>query len=189
MWNSWLTKLQSSTKVVQRSVMKRMHWILVAACRKIELYTFCPLIQRLVCCVGFDLVRLKLRTWSFAWILCNGAFRVRINPYPFNKQLIAVQWCGWLTLCLISYQCRIQKQRATKSESTVDQLNLANMEKDQRIAELQAIHDEQKAFLNSTAREKAALSAENQGLKTWDFLLWQVFMCAVCLMLEVCISS
>ncbi|XP_067941225.1 outer dense fiber protein 2-like [Watersipora subatra] len=60
---------------------------------------------------------------------------------------------------------RIQKQRATKSESTVDELNLANMEKDQKLAELQAVHDEQRTLMHSTAREKASIQAENHGLK------------------------
>lgn len=105
--------------------------------------------------------------WVFACVWLS-LVKCNVLSQSHNKELIVVLWFDWLTLSLISYRFRIQKQRATKSESTVDQLNLANMEKDQRIAELQAIHDEHKALLNSTAREKASMSAENHGLKTWD---------------------
>lgn len=47
----------------------------------------------------------------------------------------------------------------------MDELNLANLEKDQKLAELQALHDEQRALLGSSAREKSAITAENNHLK------------------------
>ena len=45
------------------------------------------------------------------------------------------------------------------------------MEKDQKLAELQAVHDEQRTLMHSTAREKASIQAENHGLKAWEDIL------------------
>ncbi len=66
---------------------------------------------------------------------------------------------------------RVQKQRATRSEDAVGQLNAQLLERDALCADLRAQTDDMRSLLDKITKEKAQIISENSALKTLAFYL------------------
>ena len=78
--------------------------------------------------------------------------------------LIPVSRVACMHVCCML--CRVQKQRAARSEDAVEQLNAQLLERDSQIAEYRTDSDNIRLLADKLAKEKAQIQAENSALQT-----------------------